>query len=101
MEGRVGAVLEEMGGAEQDPTDAEETLKGVITERRHADMKTGRDGEFEFADLKAGTYTVLARQETEGLNWIEVVLVNQPVVVELRRGNAVRGSLAKILARLD
>lgn len=102
LEGRVGVILEEMGGAKQDPTDAEETLAGIVAERREAETTTGRDGTFEFADLEPATYTVLARQEAEGVGWIEVIhLRRQPTVAELRRQNAIRGSLAKTLARLD
>lgn len=101
LEGRVGVVLEEMGGAEQDPTDAEETLQHIIAENRKAETTTGRDGKFEFADLKPGIYTVLARNQAQSLGWIEVVPVTQPTVVELRRENASQGSPAKVLARLD
>jgi hypothetical protein len=101
MEGRVAVVLEEMGGAKQDPTDAEEALASIISERRLADKTTGRDGAFDFSDLNPDTYSLVARHEAEGLGWIEVVPVNQAVVVELRRGNALRGSLAKNLATLE
>jgi hypothetical protein len=101
MQGRVAVMLEEMGGAEQDPTDAEETLASVIAEHHAADKTTGSDGKFDFADLQPDTYTILARQEAEGLGWIEVLPISRPVVVELQRNNALHASPAKALARLD
>jgi hypothetical protein len=101
VESRVAIVLEEMGETQQDPTDAAETLAGIIAERHGTDKTTDGDGAFDFQDLTPDTYTVLAQHEAAGLSWIEVVAVAESLVVELRRDNAFHASLAKTLARLD
>jgi hypothetical protein len=101
MESRVGVVLGEMGGTQQHPTDAAETLERIMAEHREGDATTDRDGKFELSVSRPGTYTLLARSEAEGVGWIEVVSVDESVDVELRRQNAIRSSLAKKLAHLD
>jgi hypothetical protein len=101
MEARVTVVLEEMGETEQDPTNAEDTLAGLIAERHAAVATTDDDGAFEFTDLKPDTYTVLVRHEKNDFAWIEVVHLVGSANVELRRENAMNGALARALAQLD
>jgi hypothetical protein len=101
MEARVATVLEEMGEMEQDPTNAEETLAGLIAERRAAVATTDDNGAFEFTDHKPDTYTVLVQDQKNDITWIEVVHLVGSANVELRRENARNGPLAKALAQLD